>query len=357
MSTASSLSYIVTSAIILTLCTFLYLLVVNIISRRAVRTTVTSRVFLALGPCLSYLCLLHVTSWITLFGILLKQTKLLYTSYSCEVVNKIIIVSWILCRFFIGLIWESRHRAMTDVLDLENSYAGKIILLFAKVLVLAPLVLLPLAICSSTSHWEEDDKICVTITQSTVTSIELYTILGVSLIFFVLFLIKVWQASHMVSIFRSDVCQLYKGSQVSDFEKASKCVHQRARRTTVRNVLVIFLSLFWLVFYDAPLNRSEEPGTTGFSIFINGSRLVAILDLLTTNIVLYLVFRNWSLFLCYPCRSSRSAPLLNECFSEDLQLPLLDDESRPTTTKSSVQCQSTVSSVTVTEILDAKCST
>jgi len=156
------------------------------------------------------------------------------------------------------------------------------------------------------------------------------------LIFFVLFLIKVAQASHLVSMFRSDICKLAKASKMSDFERTSKCVHQRARQTTVRNVLVVFFSLFWLVLYDVPLNRYQPPDSVGFDAFLYGSRLVIILDVLTTNIVLYFVFRNWSLFLCYPCRKRRSRHLLSESFSEDIQLPMLDEES-PTVIQSLVQ--------------------
>jgi len=336
MSAATTLYYTVITIVVLTLCVLLYLLIINITSRRAAQDAVTSLVFITLGPCLWYLRLLHVTSWITVFALLLKHTKVLSSSFSCTVVNNVILASWILSRFFIGLIWESRHRAMTDVLHLKKSTARRMILLSAKLLVLAPLALLPLAIYYSTSMWDEGDKLCLSVTDQTVTTAELWTILGVSLIFFVLFLIKVAQASHLVSMFRSDICKLAKASKMSDFERTSKCVHQRARQTTVRNVLVVFFSLFWLVWYDAPLNRYQPSDSVGFDAFLYGSRLVIILDVLTTNIVLYFVFRNWSLFLCYPCRKQRSRHLLCESFSEDVQLPLLDEES-PIMTQSLVQ--------------------
>jgi len=336
MGAATVLYYTVITVAGVTLWVLLYLLTVNIISRRAARNAVTSLVFVTLGPCLWYLRLLHVTSWISVFALLLKHTRVLSSFSSCNAMNNIIIASLILTRFFIGLIWESRHRAMTDVLNLRKSVASRIILISAKLLVLAPLVILPLAMYYSTTLPEGDKGMCLSYTEQNVTTAELWTILGVSLIFFVLFLIKVGQASHMVSLFRSDICKHAKASQMSDFESTSKCVHQRARQTTVRNVLVIFFSLFWLVLYDVPLNIYKSPDSDGFDVFLYGSRLTIILDVLTTNIALYFVFRNWSLFLCYPCRTRRSKHLLSESFSEDIQLPLLDEESL-TMIKNSVQ--------------------
>lgn len=182
--------------------------------------------------------------------------------------------------------------------------------MLTKILVLAPVILLPIAICYTETEWQEESHLCIQNTFETASYIELWTILGVSLIFFCLFLIQVYQAWHTASIFRSDVCELSTRSEASlNYQMVSYSIHHLAKQATLRNVFVMFCSLFWLVIYDWPLNKDEPLDAEGIVAFIYQSRLVVALDNLTTNIVLYLVFRNWSSILLYPFRSNRSVHL------------------------------------------------
>jgi len=96
----------------------------------------------------------------------------LYTRKQCEGANVLIVVGLILCRFFMGLVWESQHRAMSAVLK-RNSVLGRCILVLTMVLVVAPLIIIPVAICSIKTEWNGDGVNCIGRTPVNVARIEL----------------------------------------------------------------------------------------------------------------------------------------------------------------------------------------
>jgi len=317
---------VVTSAIIFGLGILLYLVGINIGSRKAAHTEEMSQIFRTVGPCLQYLLLLHVTSWITLFGILLEHNKILTSFYQCDVVSKVIFTSMVLRRFFIGLVWESRHHAVTDALSRKKSLFRRASLVFTKLLVLGPLVVLAF-IDRLTTKWKEYPNICIGDIAKTVSYIELCTILGTTSIFFLLFLAQVGQTCHMVRIFRADTRSLSPIAEGSKYLRTSLSVKERVSIAAWRNVIVIFCSMFWLVVYDVPLNKDISRITQSVIIYIYWSRLVVVLDVLTTDIVLYFLFRNWYFFLCNPFWGNMSASLVLEGIStSNIRQPLLEDE-------------------------------
>jgi len=205
---------------------------------------------------------------------------------------------------------------MTEVLN-KVSAVGRWILVFTKLLVLAPLVILGFALKNLKTDWNGVSEDCIAYTPVNFGHIELYTILSVSWAFFVLFLLQAWQAFNLDS-FWSETTSCDRGNQV-------------ARRATLRNVFVTVAAIFWLVIYEWPLNVNESPGSEGFTAYVYSSRLVIALDELTNNIVLYFVFRNWSFFLCYPCNSQALKPIFNPSFTEDARgVYLLDDTEEST---------------------------
>jgi len=307
----SAYYYIVCAVIVLTLSILFYLLCINIVSRRSLKSCLIPFAYAPIGKCLWCLLLLHVTSFTTIASLLWKHIGASSNRQSCDAVNVVTVVSFMFSRFFIGMVWESQHRAMTEVLN-KVSAVGRWILAFTKLLVLAPLVILGLVLKNLKTEWNGDNQDCIAQTPINIGHIELYTILSVSWAFFVLFLLQVWQAFHMNS-FWSETTTTDRESQV-------------ARRATLRNVFVTVAALFWLVIYEWPLNVSESPGSEGFTSYVYAARLVIALDELTNNIVLYFVFRNWSFFLCYPCNSQALIPFLNDSFTDDGRgVYLLDD--------------------------------
>jgi len=317
---------VVTSAIIFALCILLYLIGINTVSRRAANNEEMSQILRTIGPTINYLLLLHVTSWITLFGILLKHTEMLTSYYTCDVVNRVVFISMTLRRFFIGLVWESRHRAVMDALSRKRSLFGRGSVIFTKVLVLAPLVVLVFT-CRLTTKTEEYTNICIGDIPKMVSYIELFTILGTTLTFFILFLEQVWETCHMVSVFRADTRNLSQDLESSKYLRTSLSVKERVSMAAWRNVIVIFCSMVWLVVYDVPLNKDiKSQINTSIVTYIYRSRLVIVLDELTTDIVLYFLFRNWSFFLCNPCWGDISASLVAEGMPKSNIQPLLEDK-------------------------------
>jgi len=300
--------YVVTSAIIFALWILVYLVGSNIVSRRAAH-----RHLRTIGPCLYYLLLLHLTSFITLFAILLKHTKMLTSYYICDWVNTVVFISMALRRFFIALVWESRHRAVTEALCRKKSVFGRASLVLTKLLVLAPLVLLAFT-GTSTTMWERHVDICITDTAIMVSYIELFTILGTTLMFFVLFLAQIWETCRMVITFRADTRNLSQDSG-SQYLRTSYSVQDRVTHAAWRNVIVIFFCMFWLVVYDVPLNQDISEITSSSITYIYWSRIVIVLDELTADIVLYFLFRNWSFFLFNPCWGDMSGSLVEEDIS------------------------------------------
>jgi len=312
--------YIVTSAMILALWILGYLVGVNIISRKAEHKHLNT-----VGPCLHYLLCLHVSSIITIFALFVKHTELLSSWKACHWVNTIVFISMMLSRFFIGLVWESRHRAVTDALCRKNSVFGRASLAVTKLLVLGPLVLLAFT-GSSTTIWERYTNRCIRDTAKTVSYIEVFTILGTTLIFFFLFLAQVLKTCRLITIFRADSRELSQDS-VSQYVRTSVSVQERLTHAAWRNVIVVFSSLFWLVVYDFPLNRDITELTSSTITYIYWSRVVIVLDQLTTNTFLYFLFRNWSFFLFNPCWGEMSAYLVEEDMStSNARQKLLEDQ-------------------------------
>jgi len=312
--------YIVTSAMILALWILGYLVGVNIISRRAAHKHLNT-----IGPCLHYLLLLHVSSIITIFALVLKHTEMLASYNACHLVNTIVFISMLSNRFFIGLVWESRHRAVTDALCRKNSVFRRASLALTKVLVLGPLVLLAFT-GSSTTIWEIYTNICISDTAKMVSYIEVFTILGTTLIFFFLFLAHVLKTCRLVTIFRADTRHLSQDS-VSQYVRTSVSVQERLAHAAWRNVIVVFSCLFWLGVYDFPFNKDIIELTSSTITYIYWSRVVIVLDQLTTNTFLYFLFRNWSFFLFNPCWGEMSAYLVEEDMSTcNARQQLLQDQ-------------------------------
>jgi len=300
--------YVITAGLILALWILGYLVGVNIISRRAAHKHLTT-----IGPCLHYLLLLHVSSFITMVALLLKHTEVLTSYCACHYVNTTIFITMMSSRFFIGLVWESRHRALTDTLCRKNSVFGRASLALTKLLVLGPLVLLAFT-GSSRTLWERSTNICIRDTAKMVSYVEVFTILGTTLIFFFLFLAHVWKTCRLVTLFRADTRELSQDS-VSQYLRTSVSVQERLAHAAWRNVIVVFSCLFWLIVYDFPLNKDIPEITSSTMTYIYWSRAIIVLDQLTTNSILYFLFRNWSFFVFNPCWGEMSSNLVEEDMS------------------------------------------
>jgi len=309
--------YIVSTCLVVTLCILFYLVFINIVSRRTLKSSVMSFVYKRIGPCLLYLCLLHVTSWITIVTLLLSHLGALYTRQWCEAADGVIVVGLLLCRLLMGLVWESQHRAMSAVLK-RNSVVGRCILVLTMVLVVAPLIIIPVAVYSMKTEWNGDGVNCIGRMPVNVGRIELVTILSVSLTFFLLFVLQMWQAYHM----KDDIVNTFNGSLVT----TSSNVRRLGRNATLRNVFVTLCALVWLVVYDGPLNHHEGSTSDAYLSNVYTSRLVVALDVLTNNIVLYFVFRRWSFFLCYPCRKNIFISRHGESSTDLPRISLLFDD-------------------------------
>jgi len=297
--------YVVSSGLILALWILGYLVGVNVISRRAAHKHLRT-----IGPCLHYLLLLHVSSFITIVTLLLKHTEVLTSYNACHYVNTIIFISMMSSRFFIGLVWESRHRAVTDTLCRKNSVFGRASLALTKLLVLAPLALLAFT-SSSRTLWERSTNICIRDTAKTVSYIEAVIILGTTLMFFFLFLAHVWKTCRLVTIFRADTRDLSQDSD-TQYVRTSISVQERLAHAAFRNVIVVFSCLFWLIVYDFPLNKDIAEITSTTITYIYWSRTIIVLDQLSTNSFLYFLFRNWSFFIFNPCWGEMSSYLVDE---------------------------------------------
>jgi len=280
---------IVLSVFVLTLCVVIYLILVNIASRRNLKRNTPSIVWKGYSRCLCYLCLLHITSWILIVALLLKHVRAFWSKWSCKLGNELFVIAFHCSQALIWQIYKSRLAAMSKVL-----YQHRLVLtatnLLTTVLVLVPFGSLALILLKMKTTWDSGE--CRLYIAKSYGILSMYINIGICLVFFVLFL--------------QQMCKAYRTIKHSQAERGIQTGNalQSAKHTALRNVAVIILTLFWLVIYDGPCNygsfgNNDSNAVEQFEIYTG--RLLVGLNYLTTNVILYFIFRTWCYFLCYPC--------------------------------------------------------
>jgi len=291
-STAGTIYYsyyyeIVLSVLVLTLCVLVYLIFVNIASRRILKRNTSNIVWKGYSRCLCYLCLLHVTSWILIGALLLKHVNAFWSSWSCKLANRVLVIATHFSEALIWQIYKSRHGAMSSVLR-QHSLVVTATQFLTTVLVLFPLGTLALTLSKLKTKWDSHE--CMLYIPVWCGRAKMYINIGICLVFSALFIAQMWKAFRTIKYFDADRRLLTTENSL-----------RSTRNTALRNVAVTSLTLFWLVIYYGPLNYgypTHESKAEQYSLYT--CRLVLGLTHLTTNMILYFVFRTWRFFLCYP---------------------------------------------------------
>jgi heme/copper-type cytochrome/quinol oxidase subunit 2 len=159
-------------------------------------------------------------------------------------------------------------------------------------LVLLPIAILPFATAQLETKWDSSNDECIEHTPVWFGRIEMYLILVVCATFFVLFIGQMWQAH------RNTLDELKDSFDPGMFD--ASYIKKIATSASLRNVIVVFFALVWMIVYYGPLNHDQSMDSKAFEFELYRDRIVLGFDQLTNNIVLYFVFRDWSFFLCYP---------------------------------------------------------
>jgi len=289
---------IVLSVLVLTLCVLIYLVFVNIASRRILKRKTLEIVYKGYRHCLCYLCLLHITSWILIGALLLKHVNAFWSRYSCELANRVLVTATHFNEALIWQIYKSRHGAMSSVLR-QHPHVITASQILTTLLVLIPLGTLALTQSKMKTQWDSYE--CMLYIPVWCGRVKIYINIGICLVFSTLFIAQIWKAFRRKKYYDANRRLLRTESSL-----------QSARNTALRNVAVTFLTLFWLIIYYGPLNNggysAEVTKAQQYALYT--CRLVVGLTHLTTNIILYFVFRTWRFFVCYPCCNLDRASIL-----------------------------------------------
>jgi len=283
--------HIVLSVFVLTLCVLIYLIFVNIASRRNLKRNISSIVWKGYSRCLCYLCLLHITSWILIVTLLLKHLRAFWSKWSCQLGNELFVIATHCSQALIWQIYKSRLAAMSNAMC-QHRLVLTATKLLTTVLVLFPFGSLALILSNLKTTWNGDE--CMLYITKSYGRLSMHINIGICLVFSILFIQQMWKAYRTIKFSQAD-----RGIQTGN-------ALQSAKHTALRNVAVIFLTLLWLVIYEGPCNydnygKNDSEEVEQFEVYTG--RLLQGLNYLTANIILYFIFRTWCYFLCYPCYS------------------------------------------------------
>lgn len=292
--------YIVTALDGFTICILTYLFFVNIVARMDLKNCAPSLIWNNTKACLCYLRIFHINSVLIIITLLLKHLHVLSSYRSCQIVNQVYMVGNRLGWVLIWLVWQSRHEAMSVVLSKEKSKSALGAWLVTRFLVISAFITLPFDMSQFKTQYSEDDRECIQWTPVWYDHIHMYISVSVCLIFSILFVAQLYLAFRRI---RDELTHdLLSLETITD---ASSITPQKAKSVAIRNVMVIFFTMLWMFLFYGTFNYKEPTGGS-LEYYIYSTRLVLVLGLLTNNVALYFVFREWYFFLCYPCCSKQS---------------------------------------------------
>jgi len=285
-------------------CALLYLLWRNVTSRKVQKTSTPEIVWKSKHLCLNYLCILHILTILNITWLLLKHTGAPRSREFCNVVNNLFLVNSGLESVFILVVMYCRYQIMNDVLG-SRSWLSRCSLVLTKILVIAPLILLPFSLATYYSQYKpEDYNSCRIVQTSTVAILIVSIIVGTTMTFFGLFLWQLRLALKMSTLLlHSALLPNNRGDTL-------------AKSATRRNLIVTCCIFFWPLGFAIVihiLKRTHDVSHPKVQQAITFSlNLNRLLNMLTINVALYGVFRDWWFFLC-PRRETdiQDAPVLS----------------------------------------------
>jgi len=266
-----------------------YLLIRNVTLRKVVKESTPEIVWKSKHLCLSFLCILHIITIFNITQVLLKHVGATTSVEFCVVVNNLLMIGSEFGRFVIWLVLYWRYRIMNEVLN-SRSTLSRCSIVLTRMLVLGPLIVLPFSLATIESQWKTGKyDSCILQQTPELNNIILWLMLTTNVIFFGLFLWQMRLTSKISNLlFESDMLPNNR------FDKLAKSA-------ALRNLLVTFCTFFWpLVFYciiQILLKTGDlrQPEFEQYIVF--SATLEELLNMLTNNIALYGVFRDWSIFL------------------------------------------------------------
>jgi len=287
------LYYVIIALFSISWCILLYLLYINIASQLVMKNYQLSMMWVCMRSLLRYLGLLHLICFFSIPVLLMKHINIFPSRYMCECANRFELVSKQIIITLVSLVYKGRYEIMNCFLD-QHSWMAKGTQVLTKMIVFVPLAMLPIDIYGQTIHWNKTyDDICWTSIPVSWGFLTMTLTLAVSLIFTCLFMVQMWLVHR--------AWKRYECSRIRVLSRSREL--ESAWIAALRNVALTFLTSVWLVLYYGPLNKSlPEKDNKTFASNIYWERITLCLFWLTSNLVLYFVFRQWSFFLCYPCR-------------------------------------------------------
>lgn len=268
----------------------LYLLIRNVNLRELSKKSTAEVVWKIKNLCLSFLCILHIFTIFNITWVLLKHVGAATSYEFCEVVNYLYLTNMVFARVFIWIVLYCRYRVMNDVLK-SRSWLSRCSIVLTKTLVLGPLFVLPFSLATIESKWKTGDyDSCILVQRPTLDALVMWLMFATNVIFFGLFL---WQMRMVLNM----------SKLVFDLDMLpNNRVNTLARVAALRNLIVTCCTCFWplvfqFVIYIVKKTTDVSQPHMKQNITFLGS-LVVLLNMLTNNIALYGVFRDWSFFLC-----------------------------------------------------------
>jgi len=268
----------------------LYLLIRNVTLRKLSKKSTPEFVWKIKNLCLSFLCILHIFTIFNITWVLLKHVGAATSYEFCLVVNYLFLTNSEFSRVFMLIVLYCRYRVMNDVL-MSRSWLSRCSIVLTKTLVLGPLFVLPFSLATVESKWKTGDyDSCILVQRPILDAIVLWLMFTTNAIFFWLFVYQMRMVLNMSKrVFDLDMLPINH-------------VNEAARVAALRSLIVTSCTCFWPLGFQFVIWIVD--GTTNVSqphvkqdITFLGT-LVILLNMLTNNIALYGVFRDWSFFLC-----------------------------------------------------------
>lgn len=123
-------------------------------------------------------------------------------------------------------------------------------------------------------------------------------------VFLIIFLVLTRQAKRTVMWLIADLDSIPKGNSLkaNELKNAAFSCEKKAKSSANRNVLIAFTATLCVSFTNGiipMLYRKYADQEAEKYIYLG--RCVIVLSVLATNIVIYLVFADWSTYLCFCC--------------------------------------------------------
>jgi len=308
------LYYIVIATCILTYLTSICMLIKNLVKREMMKLETPEIVWRSTNLCLWCLCALHIFTILNVTAILVEHLDFVKSYGFCEAIDDLMEVGVQLSRTCIWLVLEFRYRIMSNAYDASSKWS-RVAWVITKVMVICPLLLLPFELYhhQDFSHLFGGSR-CIVFETNTIVNLKMWGVFAISLIFLVIFLIQMWKAIRKI--------------RVDDMPHYAQI--QQIRGVTGRNVFIMSCIILCPIIYWGPLRiikknaLNDKPDSV--QLYVDLERLVRMLDFLIDNVVLYLVFRNWSYFLLdtHNLQNKREKLLSNTTAGERLDVESFD---------------------------------